>query len=987
MERAREQHWQREWHRAGLATGRRVPGREKFFAVVAYPGPSGFLHVGHLRGLTYADVLHRYFRMRGRQVFFPTGTHASGLPAVTFAQKVARREPGTIAQLRQHRVSEAEWASLEDPVQAARFLGEGYLRVFRELGLLIDEAAYVTTVDDDYQAFIRWQFGRLDRAGALVQAPYFASACPVCGPVSVDPSETDLERGGTAEWIQYTTVPFALEDGRILLTGTLRPETVYGVTNLWLHPTESLVVWHHGDRPYVVSRSGAELLIEQHGGRLGHEVSVAELIGRSVRVPLTDRSVPLLASRLVDPQVGTGLVMSVPAHAPVDWVAIHELSPEDRSRLAEIPVIIEVDPNGLSASERELLAGSGAPAERAARATHARSLNDTRQLEAATERLYRVELSRGQMTVAPRAGTPVAEARVDTALRLGEVGGGFLLHQFSEPVICRNGHPVVIRRVPDQWFLRYGEPDWKRKTEELVGRMTIVPPEYARELPEILAWFQDRPCTRRGRWLGTPFPRDPSWIIEPIADSTFYPAYFVIRRFVSSGRVPLAALTPAFFDYVFLGEGAGEPTVDRPTQQEIREEFEYWYPLDYNIGGKEHKRVHFPAFLYTHALLVPPAAQPRGLFVYWWLTGPGGAKVSKKDVASKGGSIPSVREAFDRWGADALRLFYALSASPFQDVEWGPELVEQAAARLIDVERTLVDARRPGSGANPELEAWLLDQTRGVVARVHQAMERLDFRELAQSVYVDLANSLRRYLVRGGTPGPAMARVSDVWVRLLSPVTPHLAEELGVGRFQGLTATESFPAVDELPASLTARFAEEYLERVEADLRSVLRASQARGEMATLATFYVAAPWKRQVELWLRESDPARAADLPRTILDRARSEPELAAFLAEIPQYVKRVASQLTSDAAAPPETFDEAGYLRSVEGFLVQRFGFAQVQVFPEAEGEAHDPKDRRRRARPGRPAFYLGHQRGVGAPPVGSGPPVNDVGGELGRADRES
>jgi leucyl-tRNA synthetase len=956
MERAREEVWQAAWKQAGLSTAKRVPGREKFYALVAYPGSSGFLHLGHLRGLVYADALHRFYRMRGRQVFFPTGTHASGLPSVTFAQKVHERDPSTVAQLRLNAVPEAEWPRLEDPAEAARFLGQNYLNVFRRLGLLIDESAYVTTIDDDYQAFIQWQFGRLDRAGALVQAPYYASVCPICGPVSVDPSETDLDRGGEAEWIQYTVVPFRLDDGRILLTGTLRPETVFGVTNLWVHPHEPLVVWHQAEHEYLVSRAGGELLLEQHGGRLGHEVPAELLLGQTVEVPLTHAKVPVLASSLVDPAVGTGIVMSVPAHAPADWLALQELPADIRVRMGAPLSIVTVDTEELSTSERELLRGEGLPAERAVRAAHATSLRDTEALERATERLYRVEHTRGRMTVAPFEGVPVGEARTQTALRLQESGGGFVLYQFSQPVICRRGHTVIIRRVPDQWFLHYGDPAWKQKTEELIRRLTVEPPAYAAELPEILAWFQDRPCTRKGRWLGTAFPRDPEWIIEPIADSTFYPAYFVVRRFVSAGRLPVASLTPALFDYVFLGEGAGEPSIDRALQDEIRAEFTYWYPLDVNVGGKEHKRVHFPVFLYTHALLLPPSLQPRGLFVYWWLTAQGGTKISKKDVGSKGGAVPPIREAFEKYGADALRLFQAFAASPFQDIEWDPSLMDQAAGRVAEVERVAREALSAEEGASPELDAWLYDEARTFVGQSTESLEHMDFRQYAQTVYVDFPARLRRYFARGGTPGKGTSAVARVWIRLLSPITPHLAEELGEGKFPGLVAEQPFPTVEELPADPLARYSETYLERVEEDLRSVLRASEARGQKPAEVAFYVAAPWKRVLERWLRESGPDPSPDLPRRLLEQARGHPEMAAHASQIPEYVKRVHPQLRSDPPPPPDDFDESGLLREAIGFLSRRFGFEQVGVFLEAEAEAHDPKNRRLRARPGRPAFYL-------------------------------
>ncbi|HEV8049226.1 MAG TPA: class I tRNA ligase family protein, partial [Thermoplasmata archaeon] len=628
MDPARVPHWQSEWERARLAEARVDGGREKFYAIVAYPGSSGFLHLGHLRGMTLADVLHRYYRMTGRSVFFPTGTHASGLPSVTFAQKVKERDARTVASLRSERIPESEWPELEDPIAAARFLGKRYLEVYRSFGILVDERAYVTTVDEDYQAFIRWQFRRLHALGALRQGPHYAAVCPVCGPVSVDASETDLSQGGAAETVVYTAVPFTLDDGRVLLAATLRPETIYGVTNLWLPPSGGLAVWHHRERSYLVSPSAAHRLVAQHGGRVGHVVDVGELVGRSVQVPETGAFVPILLSPLVEPSVGTGVVMSVPAHAPADWLAIQELAPAERARLPAITAIVDLPPpTELSGSEKELLAGEGVPAERAVRATGAHGLADRSALDAATERLYRLEFVRGRMRSDLLDGRPVADARLEVAERLGTAGDSYELREFSEPVVCRNGHTVEIRLVPDQWFLRYGWGEWKARTRASFDTLAVVPEEYRRELPGVLDWFQDRPCTRKGRWLGTPFPLDPSWVIEPIADSTFYPAYFVVRPFVALGRIPLTGLTDAFFDHVFLGEGPGEPSVDPAVQREVREAFAYWYPLDLNIGGKEHKRVHFPVFLATHALLLPPERQPRGLFVHWWLVNAAGEKL------------------------------------------------------------------------------------------------------------------------------------------------------------------------------------------------------------------------------------------------------------------------------------------------------------------------------------------------------------------------
>jgi leucyl-tRNA synthetase len=742
-----------------------------------------------------------------------------------------------------------------------------------------------------------------------------------------------------------------------LLAATLRPETVYGVTNLWLAPGEELVVWHRGTSEFLVARPGAERLVDQHGGRIGRTIAAADVLGRKVHVPLAGEVVPILGSSLVDPNVGTGVVMSVPAHAPADAAALNELAPEERAAVGSPRVLLEIPrETALSSSEEALLEGEGTPAERALRAAGAKSLGDRPAVDSATERLYRLEFVRGRMTVLSLAGTPVREARERVTKELADAGDSVELQEFSKPVICRNGHHVVIRRVSDQWFLRYSDPDWKAQTLTSARGIATWPVEYGRELPGILQWFGDRPCARKGRWLGTPLPFDPAWIVEPIADSTFYMAYFVVRRFVSSGQLSRAQLTDAFFDFVFRGAGPGEPSVPTELQQEVREEFLYWYPLDINIGGHEHKSVHFPVFLYTHARLVAPPLQPRGIFVTGWTTGPAGVKISKKEVSSKGGRIPPLDQALERWGPDALRLYYASASSPSADVEWASETVDAALARLSDIKRLVQEARGTGKGS-PELDAWLSSKMHRVISRVRAGLGALDLRAAAEEVYVEVPTMLRRYYARGGTAGEATERLGRAWIALLSPLTPHLAEELGEGRFPDLVATQPFPLPAEFPLSEISEAREEYLQRVEDDLRAVLRPSKERGEpVPDEVIFFIAADWKGTIEGWMREEVARGETPTVRAVMERAVRHPELTAPRSEIPKYVQRVGPLLRSEPTPGSHAVDEAATLHAAEAYLVRRFGFRSVGVHAEAEAESFDPLGRRERSRPGRPAFYL-------------------------------
>ncbi len=310
----------------------------------------------------------------------------------------------------------------------------------------------------------------------------------------------------------------------------------------------------------------------------------------------------------------------------------------------------------------------------------------------------------------------------------------------------------------------------------------------------------------------------------------------------------------------------------------------------------------------------------------------------------------------EQWGPDALRLYYVSAASPSQDFEFEPAGVDAARARLSDIERLVREAAGTADGP-PELAGWLLSRTHDWVRRARASFEGTDLRRAAEILYVEVPSLLRRYYARGGAPGRATARVVRAWTLFLSPITPHLAEELGEGRFPGLVAQTLLPGPDEFARSLGAEMRETFLDQVEDDLRAVLRASEGRGEpTAGELTFYVADPWKATLESWLREGVDRKETPTVRDIMVRAKDHPDLSSHRAEIPKYVERVVPLLRSEPIREGPPIDEAATLRAAEGYLVRRFGFRSVAVYPESEAAPHDPKGRRDRARPGRPAFYL-------------------------------
>ena len=254
-----------------------------------------------------------------------------------------------------------------------------------------------------------------------------------------------------------------------------------------------------------------------------------------------------------------------------------------------------------------------------------------------------------------------------------------------------------------------------------------------------------------------------------------------------------------------------------------------------------------------------------------------------------------------------------------------------------------------------------------VVVEVHSAFPGYRFRDAAEAIYATIPSIVRRYFQRGGEPGAALRTAGEAWIRLMSPITPHLAEELGEGHDSGLVASRPLPEAGEFEFFPEAIASEALIDLVEEDLRSVLKAAAARSSKPDDVAFFVAAPWKATIESWLRErSGPSGGPPPVREIMDRASRHPELSAFRSEIAKYVIRVEPLLRSEGPPVPSPPDELGVLRASEGYLIRRFGFKTVSVYRESEAAEHDPLGRRDRARPGRPAFYLfGGAEGAGDP----------------------
>ncbi len=829
-----EAKWQKKWENARL--GEAEPDdREKFFLIFAYPGVSGYLHVGHMRGYTYSDVICRYKRMHGYNVLFPVGTHASGNVAYSFAKKVERGDPEFIDGLRANGCPEGEIERLKEPMEVVRFFNNVYIdEYWKKFGFLMDLRRFTTTVNPDYNRFIEWQFRKLREKNLLVQKPYYATFCVNCGPIAVDASQTDISKGGNAEQQEFTLLKFKFGD-EFIIAATLRPETVYGQTNLWIDPKVTYVKAEVNDETWIVSRECAEKLKYQKDRvEITGEITGRELIGKYCTAPEINRELIILPSKFCDPKIGTGIVTSVPSDAPYDWMGLVDLMNDDVGCRR-----YGLDPAKVKAIEVIPIIATSEFGDRAAlkicEDMGIKSQTDPK-LEEATKIVYKAGFHTGRMNenCGEFAGMPVMEAKEKMKQKMLDSNQADTMQELSEEVVCRCGGPVVIKKLEDQWFIKYSDSALKDMTKEHVKGMDIYPNDYKENLPAVLDWFKDRPCVRMGKWLGTRFPFDEKWIIEPIADSTLYPAYYIVSKYANEKRIKPEEMDEGFFDYVFLGKG--EPKNE--TWKKIREDFEYWYPLDINLGGKEHQTVHFPPFLMNHVGILNQRDWPRGIFVNWWLTMQGG-KISK----SKGGAEP-IPDLTKKYSVDGMRLYYCHIGSPFVDLLWDPKAAlsyRNQIERLYNVASSLLEKK---GEEKKSIDDWLVSRLASKLRKVDEEMHKFNLKGPIDMMLFEFLNDVEWYNKRGGQNRQIAKKVLDAWLRSLSPFIPHVCEEVWEKFNKGFVSSARWPEATELPINEVVETAENTVMNLEGDIKKVVELARITPKRISV---FVAPEWKRNV--------------------------------------------------------------------------------------------------------------------------------------------
>ncbi|HIH20177.1 TPA: leucine--tRNA ligase [Candidatus Micrarchaeota archaeon] len=940
-----ERKWQERWEQEKAFEPSVAQGKEKFFFTVPYPYVSGNLHVGHGRTYAIGDVIVRFKRMRNFNVLWPMAFHITGTPVLAVSQKIKARDEAAWQMYREYvgiyetdpsRVEEIV-RSFEDPWNVVNYFSKKIVSDFAKMGFSLDFSRQFTTGDVEYNKFVEWQFFKYRERGYLAQGTY---------PVLFDlqeknaVGEDDIKDGDTdpVELKKFIALKsrFSFDGGSgFIISSTLRPETVFGITNVFVNPRAQYVKVKVGGEILFMSREAAEKLSFQH-----HEVKIEGefpgefFVGKIVETPL-QQAVPILPADFVDANNASGFVHSVPAHSVADWLALEELRKDEKTLAKYEQQKLRSLVNSIKPVSLIKLEGFGEfPAKEMAERMKIANTREKQKLDKATQHLYKAEFYGGIMkgNCLGFEGKTVAEAKDEVAQWLLRDNNAFWFYEASRPAFSRAGGKVISAVLPDQWFLDFNAKGWKENAFECLREMGIFPQAYRKQFEDVFNWLDKRPCARR-RGLGTRLPFNRDWIIESLSDSTLYMAFYTVAKKIHEHKIRPEFLDENFFDFVFLAKPY-RGALSTKIMNEIRTEFAYWYPNDQRHTAVAHVTNHLSFFIFAHAGIFEKRFWPKAITLNEMVLSEG-QKMSK----SKGNVVLLNNIARD-YGADLFRLYAVGTADFGSTLDFRKKDIDALRRNLnkfFDYVGEYISRAGKG-GKKTTLTRWFESKIESSIKQSTEFLEKFALRGYVQSAFFRNLKALDYFHKRASEEEKSAVRKSIArWVQLLSPLAPHLCEELWEkSGGKGLCSLSAWPEAQEDKINLEAEATQDFIASVLEDARKILDVIGGKQKIAHLKLIVASASKNSFVQKLVEEGKSAEKALLPIV-------EDELTK------RYLDKMYFEIVSN---PQMLFVEEGRaLKEAKDFLEKELG---LKVSVESEEESKEEKAAR--AMPLKPALVF-------------------------------
>ena len=408
-----EKKWYEFWEKNRYFHAEPEPGKKPFSIVIPPPNITGKLHMGHALDNTLQDILIRWHRMMGDNTLWMPGYDHAGLATQIKVEEVLKKEEGkTRFDLGREEFVKRVWAWKEE-------YGDRIINQLKCLGISCDWERKRFTMDEGCSRAVRETFVSLFEKGLIYKGTRITNWCVNCHTAL---SDIEVEHEDTPGYLWYVRYPVVGEEDTYLTIATTRPETIPGDTAVAVNPE---------DERY------------------------AKLIGKTLRLPILNREIPVIADSYVDTKFGTGAVKITPSHDPNDY---------EMGLRHNLPEIVVIGKDGVMTEE-----------------------------------------------AGPFAGLERYECRKQIVARLKEEGYLVKIEEHSHAVgHCQRCHNIVEPLVSTQWFVKM-QPLVKAAVDCVTdGRTQFVPERFTKNYTGWMENIHDW-CISRQIWWGH---RIPVWYCD-----------------------------------------------------------------------------------------------------------------------------------------------------------------------------------------------------------------------------------------------------------------------------------------------------------------------------------------------------------------------------------------------------------------------------------------------------------------------------------------
>ncbi|MBP8953849.1 MAG: leucine--tRNA ligase [Armatimonadetes bacterium] len=748
-----EPKWQDWWAENDAFKSHRDPARPKYYCLNMYPYPSGDLHMGHMRNYIIGDVLARFHTLQGFSVMHPMGWDAFGLPAENAA--ILRG------------IHPSDWTA--DCVAKMK-------KQFGKLGISYDWSREVDCSAPDYYKWTQWIFLKLYEAGLAYTGKATVNWCPSCQTVLANEeldgdtcercgSLVNPEQVGNQWFFRITDYSDRLLDDIERLDNW--PERVRAMQANWIGRSHGVsfrfeVEGDFEDLEVFTTRIDTLYGVTYVVLAPEHPMVAALTAGTEREEPVRE----FARSAMREGEVARAATDTKKRGIFTGAYAIHPLTGE------RVPIWVG----------NYVLMGYGSGAIMAVPA------HDQRDLEFAREYglPVRVVIQPEGVTLDPDT---MPEAYVEPGIQVNSAQFDGMPSEDAKEAIADHLESLGKGRRVVNYRLR----DWLISRQRYWG--TPIPiiwcddcgpvPVPEQDLPVLLppdADFQptgDSPLKRHPTFSQTTCPR----CNKPAQRETD-----TMTTYVDSSWYYLRYCSPKRDDVVF-----------------DREDVDYWMPVDQYVGGVEHAVRHLLYSRFITKFLKDQGYlsfdEPFARLFTQGMIYKDGMKMSKSK-----GNVVGIDEMVERYGADTARAFILFVGPPEQDAEWSDKGVEGAHRFLQRVWRCAVDGPQYDRNWANSLPSDPDDADRAMRRKTHQTIQKVtdDIRRMGLNTMVSALMELTNELLPYSQTASASAAKTAIYcealealVLLLSPVTPHLCEELWarMGREPGIMR-QSWPAAD-----------------------------------------------------------------------------------------------------------------------------------------------------------------------------------------------